>query len=167
MCHATIYFFKNCKKYIYQCKHTVLHVPPIKVYYADFNPYQPLSSPKVNPLPFIISSQITICVLKNGSSLFHPQSDASNQSFVWPDKPVRNIFSPVPLCCVSLAVSKMMSFFFLGRSRQDLGAVAKAWADSPYLFIVKVQPLLRGIEEEDFAAEQLNFAFTSEEDDVA
>lgn len=45
---------------------------------------------------------------------------------------------------------------------QDIGAVAKAWEDSPYLFIVKVQPLSRGVEEEDVAAEQPNFAFTSE-----
>lgn len=44
-------------------------------------------------------------------------------------------------------------------SLQDLSAVAKAWEDSPYLFIVKVQPLLRGAEEEDVGAEQ--FAFTS------
>ncbi|XP_054651675.1 transmembrane protein 87A-like [Dunckerocampus dactyliophorus] len=63
-----------------------------KVYYADFNPYQPLSSPK---------------------------SDSSNQSLFWTDKP-------------------------------DIGAVAKSWEDSPYLFIVKVQPLFRGPEEEDF-----------------
>ncbi|XP_061552715.1 transmembrane protein 87A-like isoform X2 [Phycodurus eques] len=75
-----------------------------KVYYTDFNPYQPLAS---------------------------PTSDASNQSLIWPDKP-------------------------------DLGAVAKAWEDSPYLFIVKVQPLFRGVddEDEDSATEHLNFAFT-------
>ena len=46
---------------------------------------------------------------------------------------------------------------------QDISAVAKAWEDSPYLFIVKVQPLFRGVEDEDIGAEQqLNFAFTSE-----
>lgn len=45
---------------------------------------------------------------------------------------------------------------------QDISAVAKAWEDSPYLFIVKVQPLLRGIEDEDIGAEQFSFAFTSE-----
>lgn len=45
---------------------------------------------------------------------------------------------------------------------QDISAVAKAWGDSPYLFIVKVQPLLRGVEEEDVGTEQLSFAFTSE-----
>lgn len=39
--------------------------------------------------------------------------------------------------------------------------MAKAWEDSPYLFIVKVQPLLRGAEEEDVGAEQFAFAFTS------
>nr|XP_057933395.1 transmembrane protein 87A-like isoform X1 [Doryrhamphus excisus] len=74
-------FFDNCSAL----------VSP-KVYYADFNPYQPLSSPK---------------------------SDSSNQSLFWTDKP-------------------------------DIGAVAKSWEDSPYLFIVKVQPLFRGPEEEDF-----------------
>lgn len=39
--------------------------------------------------------------------------------------------------------------------------MAKAWEDSPYLFIVKVQPLLRGVEDEDIGAEQFSFAFTS------
>ncbi|XP_041809369.1 transmembrane protein 87A-like isoform X1 [Chelmon rostratus] len=84
-------YFDNCSS---------LFLP--KVYYADFNPYQPLTSPK---------------------------SDPSNQSLIWPDKP-------------------------------DISAVAKAWEDSPYLFIVKVQPLFRGVEEEDIGAEQLSFAFT-------
>ncbi|XP_077416146.1 transmembrane protein 87A-like [Vanacampus margaritifer] len=83
-------YFENC---------SALFLP--KVYYADFYPYQPLSSQK---------------------------SEASNQSFVWPDKP-------------------------------DLGAVAKAWEDSPYLFIVNVRPLSRGVDNDDYAAEQLNFAF--------
>lgn len=40
--------------------------------------------------------------------------------------------------------------------------MAKAWEDSPYLFIVKWKPLFRGVEDDDIAAEQLNFAFTSE-----
>ncbi|XP_029316276.1 transmembrane protein 87A-like [Cottoperca gobio] len=84
-------YFENCSS---------LFLP--KVYYADFNPYQPLTSPK---------------------------SDPSNQSLIWPDKP-------------------------------DVSAVAKAWEDSPYLFIVKVQPVLRGVEDEDIGAEPLNFAFT-------
>ncbi|XP_053191654.1 transmembrane protein 87A-like [Scomber japonicus] len=84
-------YFDNC---------STLFLP--KVYYADFNPYQPLSSPK---------------------------SDPSNQSLIWPDKP-------------------------------DISAVAKAWEDSPYLFIVKVQPLFRGVEDDDISAEQLSFAFT-------
>ncbi|KAM7376311.1 hypothetical protein PAMP_006053 [Pampus punctatissimus] len=86
-------YFDNC---------STLFLP--KVYYADFNPYQPLSSPK---------------------------SDPSNQSHIWPDKP-------------------------------DISAVAKAWEDSPYLFIVKVkvQPLFRGVEDDDTGADQLNFAFT-------
>ncbi|XP_049597330.1 transmembrane protein 87A-like [Syngnathus scovelli] len=84
-------YFENC---------SALFLP--KVYYADFNPYQPLTSLK---------------------------SDASNQSLVWPDKP-------------------------------DFGAVAKAWEDSPYLFIVKVQPMFRGAEDDDSVAEQPNFAFT-------
>ncbi|KAF0043879.1 hypothetical protein F2P81_003037 [Scophthalmus maximus] len=44
--------------------------------------------------------------------------------------------------------------------KPDISAVAKAWQDSPYLFIVKVQPLFRGVEDEDIGAEQLNFAFT-------
>ncbi|XP_022606114.1 transmembrane protein 87A [Seriola dumerili] len=84
-------YFENCSS---------LFLP--KVYYTDFNPYQPLTSPKSEP---------------------------SNQSLIWPDKP-------------------------------DISAVAKAWEDSPYLFIVKVQPLYRGVEDDDFGAEQLNFAFT-------
>ncbi|XP_074548650.1 transmembrane protein 87A-like [Halichoeres trimaculatus] len=84
-------YFENCSS---------LFSP--KVYYPDFNPYQPLSSPKSEP---------------------------SNQSAVWPDKP-------------------------------DIGAVAKAWEDSPYLFIVKVQPLFRGMEDVDPDAEQLGFAFS-------
>ncbi|XP_028252075.1 transmembrane protein 87A-like [Parambassis ranga] len=84
-------YFENCSS---------LFLP--KVYYTDFNPYQPLSSPK---------------------------SDSSNQSLNWPDKP-------------------------------DIAAVAKAWEDSPYLFIVKVQLLYRGSEDEDAAAEQPNFSFT-------
>lgn len=45
---------------------------------------------------------------------------------------------------------------------QDISAVAKAWEDSPYLFIVKVQPLLRGVEDEDVGTEQLGFTFTSQ-----
>ncbi|KAG7234577.1 hypothetical protein INR49_002206 [Caranx melampygus] len=84
-------YFENCSS---------LFLP--KVYYSDFSPYQPLTSPKSEP---------------------------SNQSLFWPDKP-------------------------------DISAVAKAWEDSPYLFIVKVQPLFRGLEDEDFGPEQLNFAFT-------
>uniref|UniRef100_A0A4W6DC39 Transmembrane protein 87A n=1 Tax=Lates calcarifer TaxID=8187 RepID=A0A4W6DC39_LATCA len=70
-------YFDNCSS---------LFLP--KVYYADFNPYQPLTNPK------------------------------------------------------------------------DISAVAKAWEDSPYLFIVKVQPLFRGVIDEDIGVEQLNFAFT-------
>ncbi|XP_056282874.1 transmembrane protein 87A-like [Pseudoliparis swirei] len=84
-------YFDNC---------SALFLP--KVYYNDFNPYQPLTSPK---------------------------SDPSNQSYIWPDKP-------------------------------DISAVAKSWKDSPYLFIVKVQPLFRGGEDDDIGAEQLSFAFT-------
>ncbi|KAF3845413.1 hypothetical protein F7725_008576 [Dissostichus mawsoni] len=84
-------YFENCSS---------LFLP--KVYYPDFNPYQPLTSPK---------------------------SDPSNQSLIWPDKP-------------------------------DISAVAKAWGDSPYLFIVKVQPIFRGVDDEEIGAEQLNFAFT-------
>ncbi|XP_068436855.1 transmembrane protein 87A-like [Clinocottus analis] len=83
-------YFDNCSS---------LFLP--KVYYTDFNPYQPLTSPK---------------------------SDPSNQSLIWPDKP-------------------------------DISAVAKAWEDSPYLFIVKVQPQFHGVEDEDIGAE-LSFAFT-------
>ncbi|KAA8579226.1 hypothetical protein FQN60_007167 [Etheostoma spectabile] len=83
-------YFDNCSS---------LFLP--KVYYTDFNPYQPLTSPK---------------------------SDPSNQSLIWPDKP-------------------------------DISAVAKAWEDSPYLFIVKVLPLFRGVEDEDIGPES-NFAFT-------
>lgn len=44
---------------------------------------------------------------------------------------------------------------------QDISAVAKAWGDSPYLFIVKMQPLFRGMDEDEAGVEQLNFAFTS------
>uniref|UniRef100_A0A3Q1J1A9 Transmembrane protein 87A n=1 Tax=Anabas testudineus TaxID=64144 RepID=A0A3Q1J1A9_ANATE len=84
-------YFDNCSS---------LFLP--KVYYNDFNPYQPLTSPK---------------------------SDPSNQSFIWPDKP-------------------------------DFGAVAKAWEDSPYLFIVNVHPLSRGVEDEEMGAEQFSFSFT-------
>ncbi|XP_071354385.1 transmembrane protein 87A-like [Trachinotus anak] len=84
-------YFDNCSSFF---------LP--KVYYTDFNPYQPLTSPKSEP---------------------------SNQSLIWPDKP-------------------------------DIGAVAKAWEDSPYLFIVRVQPMFRGGEDEDFGPEQINFAFT-------
>ncbi|KAM4723618.1 transmembrane protein 87A-like [Anableps anableps] len=84
-------YFENCLS---------LFTP--KAYFPDFNPYQPLCSPK---------------------------SDPSNQTLTWPDKP-------------------------------DISAVAKAWEDGPYLFIVKVQPVFRGVEEEDIGAEQLSFAFT-------
>ncbi|XP_068573866.1 transmembrane protein 87A-like [Cebidichthys violaceus] len=84
-------YFDNC---------SYLFLP--KVYYADFNPYQPLTSPK---------------------------SDPSNQSLFWSDKP-------------------------------DISAVAKAWGDSPYMFIVRVRPLFHGVEEDDIGAEQLSFAFT-------
>lgn len=73
-----------------------------KVYYPDFNPYQPLTSPK---------------------------SDPSNQSFFWSEKP-------------------------------DISAVAKAWEDSPYLFIVKVQPLFRGADDEAEGGEQSSFTFS-------
>ncbi|KAM4625076.1 transmembrane protein 87A-like [Polymixia lowei] len=84
-------YFDNCSS---------LFLP--KVYYADFNPYQPLSSPK---------------------------SDPSNQTLTWPEKP-------------------------------HISAVAKAWEDSPYLFIVKVQPRFRGVDEEDSADGLPSFAFT-------
>lgn len=46
-------------------------------------------------------------------------------------------------------------------SLQDISAVAKAWEDSPYLFIVKVQPLFRSMEDADIGAEQYSFTFTS------
>ncbi|XP_015249076.1 PREDICTED: transmembrane protein 87A-like [Cyprinodon variegatus] len=82
-------YFENCSS---------LFVP--KVYFPEFNPYQPLSSPK---------------------------SDPSNQTLTWPDKP-------------------------------DISAVAKAWENGPYLFIVKV--LFRGVEDEDVSPEQLSFSFT-------
>ncbi|XP_037551316.1 transmembrane protein 87A [Nematolebias whitei] len=88
--HGYVYF-ENC---------SALFMP--KVYFTDFNPHQPLSSPK---------------------------SDPSNLTLSWPDKP-------------------------------DIGAVAKAWEDGPYLFIVKVQTLFHGVEVEDIADEQLSFAFT-------
>lgn len=84
-------YFENCSSLFFP-----------KVYYADYNPYQPLTSPK---------------------------SDPSNQSFIWPDKP-------------------------------DIGAVAKAWEDSPYMFIVKVHHLPRGVDDDDIGAEQPNYAFT-------
>ncbi|XP_047201798.1 transmembrane protein 87A-like [Girardinichthys multiradiatus] len=84
-------YFENCSS---------LFIP--KVYFPDFNPYQPLSSPK---------------------------SDPSNQTLTWPDKP-------------------------------DVSAVSKAWEDGPYLFIVKVQPMSRGVEDEDIGTELLSFAFT-------
>lgn len=85
-------YFDNCSS---------LFLP--KVYYPDFNPYQPLTSPK---------------------------SDPSNQSLFWSEKP-------------------------------DISAVAKAWEDSPYLFIVKVQPLFRGADDEtELGVEQPNFAFS-------
>ncbi|XP_068607746.1 transmembrane protein 87A-like [Brachionichthys hirsutus] len=82
-------YFDNCSS---------LFLP--KVYYAEFSPYQPLTS---------------------------PSSDPSNQSQIWPDKPA-------------------------------IGAVATSWEDSPYLFIVKVQPLVRGVEDDDIGAEP-SFAF--------
>ncbi|XP_076002852.1 transmembrane protein 87A-like [Genypterus blacodes] len=80
-------YFDNCSS---------LFLP--KVYYPDFNSYQPLSSPK---------------------------NDPSNLTLVWPDKP-------------------------------GISEVAKSWEDSPYLFIVKVQPVVHGVEDEDIAT----FAFT-------
>ncbi|XP_068194507.1 transmembrane protein 87A-like [Antennarius striatus] len=83
-------FFDNCSS---------LFLP--KVYYSEFSPYQPLTS---------------------------PNSDPSNQSQVWPDKP-------------------------------GISAVATSWDDSPYLFIVKVQTLVRGVEIDDTGAEP-SFAFS-------
>lgn len=44
--------------------------------------------------------------------------------------------------------------------KPDISAVAKAWEDSPYLFIVKVQPISRGIDDDDSLLGPLNFAFT-------
>lgn len=81
--------------YMYFDNCTSLFFP--KGYYTEFFPYQPLSS---------------------------PTSQASNQSYNFPDKP-------------------------------DISAVAKAWEDSPYLFIVRVQPLYRP--SDDFSPE---FSFT-------
>lgn len=81
--------------YMYFENCTSLFFP--KGYYTEFLPYQPLSS---------------------------PTSQASNQSYNFPDKP-------------------------------DIGAVAKAWEDSPYLFIVRVQPMYRS--SDDLSSE---FAFT-------
>lgn len=40
--------------------------------------------------------------------------------------------------------------------------MAKAWEDSPYLFIVKVQPLFRGADDEVEGGEQSSFTFSSE-----
>lgn len=74
----------------------------------------------------------------------------------------------VSLCCDVLPVwintrgyddyDSLLTNVFL----QDISAVAKAWLDSPYLFIVKVQPLLHGIDDDDIGAEQFSFTFTSE-----
>lgn len=54
--------------------------------------------------------------------------------------------------------NSLLTILFL----QDISAVAKSWEDSPYLFIVKVQPLFRGVEDDDIGAEQLIFSFTSQ-----
>uniref|UniRef100_A0A087XJY4 Transmembrane protein 87A n=1 Tax=Poecilia formosa TaxID=48698 RepID=A0A087XJY4_POEFO len=89
-------YFENCS-YLFT---------PKQVYFPDFNPYQPLSSPK----------------------------DCGKQ------------------CGVSL--TRLSDVF------QEISAVAKAWVDGPYLFIVKVQPVARSLEIEDILSEQLNFAFT-------
>ncbi|KAK6304900.1 hypothetical protein J4Q44_G00254860 [Coregonus suidteri] len=81
-------YFENC---------SVLLLP--KVYYTDFSPHQPLTSPQ--------------------SEEGRPSNQSAPQG--WLEKP-------------------------------DVGAVAKAWSDSPYLFIVKVQPQQRpGAEEEEEA----------------
>ncbi|KAJ0008714.1 hypothetical protein NQD34_016129 [Periophthalmus magnuspinnatus] len=44
----------------------------------------------------------------------------------------------------------------------ELSAVAKAWEDSPYLFIVKVQPIIRGIYDEDFVTPPFLFTMKVE-----
>ncbi|XP_033844487.1 transmembrane protein 87A-like [Periophthalmus magnuspinnatus] len=46
--------------------------------------------------------------------------------------------------------------------KPELSAVAKAWEDSPYLFIVKVQPIIRGIYDEDFVTPPFLFTMKVE-----
>lgn len=62
----------------------------------------------------------------------------------------------------SFVLRSRINYHNFSDSLQDISAVAKSWKDSPYLFIVKVQPLFRGGEDDDIGAEQLSFAFTSE-----
>lgn len=44
--------------------------------------------------------------------------------------------------------------------KPDISAVAKAWEDSPYLFIVKVQPIIRSIEDDENPMISAKFSFT-------
>lgn len=65
------------------------------------------------------------------------------------------------VCCTFVAkIAWFILLCALTHLFQDVSAVAKAWEDSPYLFIVRVQS--RGVEDEDVGTEQPSFAFTSE-----
>uniref|UniRef100_A0AAV2JGM2 Transmembrane protein 87A n=1 Tax=Knipowitschia caucasica TaxID=637954 RepID=A0AAV2JGM2_KNICA len=81
---------------------------------------------------------------ENCTSLFLPKGYYSEffpyQPLIAPDSPASNL-----------------SFNF--QDKPDICAVAKAWKDSPYLFIVRVQPMFRGLYEDDFLTQQ-NVAFT-------
>lgn len=74
--------------------------PLTQVYYADFNPYQLLTSPKVSHIDHIdlktLKASLFICLFVLSvhlNTVFYVlfQSDPSNQSLIWPDKPVRHV----------------------------------------------------------------------------
>ncbi|KAK7904535.1 hypothetical protein WMY93_017142 [Mugilogobius chulae] len=88
--------------------------------------------------------------------LASPTSPASNQSYNFPEKPVSLFYSYKHLLCNVIHVF-ILSFNFYW---QDIGAVAKAWEDSPYLFIVKVLPINQGSIEE--GGKPSTFAFKTD-----
>ncbi|XP_028294419.1 transmembrane protein 87A-like isoform X2 [Gouania willdenowi] len=98
-------------------------------------------------------------VLKDGWSGFYSRGYMyfeNCSSLFLPKVYYTNFHSYQPLSSLSSDSSNQS---YIWPDKPDIGAVAKAWEDSPYLFIVKVQPLFHGLDDEEIGAEQFDFTF--------
>lgn len=96
-------------------------------------------------------------MLKDGWSGFYSQGYMyfDNCSSLFLPKGYYTEFFPYQPLSSPKSPASNQSFNF--PDKPDISAVAKAWEDSPYLFIVRVQPIIRSIEDDE---NPVKFAFT-------